>query len=132
MTPHSECDGTYVNFQQRLQRFRKAITPRGDALWAPELLRRIAVAADGAAEAAEAGSSFGWLSFNALWRDLAAGEPAFAGIEVSKLGGIGQTLVAGGTAAAMNSAGDRPGVRVDGAAGAAANGAAGDNGPREA
>ena len=101
VTPHSECDGTYVNFQQRLQRFRKAITPRGDALWAPELLRRIAVAANGAngaaavAEVAEAGSSFGWLSFNALWKDLAAGEPAFAGIDVSKLGGIGQALDSG-------------------------------------
>ena len=111
VTPHSECDGTYVNFRQRLQRFRKAITPRGDALWAPELLRRIAVAANGAngaaavAEVAEAGSSFGWLSFNALWKDLSAGEPAFAGIDVSKLGGIGQALDSG---------------------------AAGDSGPREA
>jgi NADH-quinone oxidoreductase subunit G len=89
LTPHSECDGTYVNFQQRLQRFRKAITPRGDALWAPDLFRRIGLAADGAAEA---GGSFGWPSFNALWRDLAAGEPGFAGVDVTKLGGIGQPL----------------------------------------
>ena len=102
VTPHSECDGTYVNTQQRLQRFRKAITPRGDALWAPELLRRIALAADGAAEA---GGSFGWLSFNALWRDLADGEPAFAGIDVTKLGGVGQSLVGGPTAAAIGGAG---------------------------
>lgn len=91
VTPHSECDGTYVNFQARLQRFRKAITPRGDALWAPELFRRIAVAAD---PGAAAEGSFGWLSLNALWKDLTAGEPAFAGVEVAKLGGVGQSLVA--------------------------------------
>jgi NADH-quinone oxidoreductase subunit G len=89
VTPHSECDGTYVNFQQRLQRFRKAITPRGDALWAPELFRRLAVAAN---RAGEAGASFGWPSFNALWKDLAAREPAFAAVDVANLGGIGRAL----------------------------------------
>jgi NADH-quinone oxidoreductase subunit G len=113
VTPHSECDGTYVNFQQRLQRFRKAITPRGDALWGPELFRRIAIAAD---LETRVGSSFGWPSFHALWKDLAAGEPVFAGIEVAKLGGIGQTLVARTAGAATDGAGDPPGVGAGGPA----------------
>ena len=138
VTPHSECEGTYVNFQQRLQRFRKAITPRGDALWAPELFRRIGLAADGAAEA---GGSFGWRSFNALWRDLAAGEPAFAGIDVAKLGGVGQSLVAGALMVATDGAAAPPGAGaiacaaggvVTGAGPAADSGAAGGSAPREA
>lgn len=106
VTPHSECDGTYVNFQERLQRFRKAITPRGDALWAPELFRRIAVAAD---PGIHAGRPFGWLSFNALWKDLAASEPAFAGTEVAKLGGVGQTLVTRAAGSAIDGVGDAAG-----------------------
>jgi NADH-quinone oxidoreductase subunit G len=83
VTPHSECEGTFVNFDSRIQRFRKAVPPRGDALWAPELLRRLA---------AEAGSAFGWPTLNALWKDLAAAEPAFAGVDVAALGAAGQPL----------------------------------------
>jgi NADH-quinone oxidoreductase subunit G len=83
LTPHSECDGTFVNSGSRLQRFRKAVTPRGDALWGPELFRRIA---------AGAGGAFGWPSFHALWKDLSAAEPAFARVDVAALGGVGQAL----------------------------------------
>jgi NADH-quinone oxidoreductase subunit G len=91
VTPHSECDGTFVNCHGRLQRFRRAVAPRGDALWVPELLRRIAFSSD---PAAEAGGSFGWPSFSALWNDLVAREPAFARVEVAKLGATGQSLIA--------------------------------------
>jgi NADH-quinone oxidoreductase subunit G len=83
VTPHSECDGTFINFEPRLQRFRKGVTPRGDALWAPELLRRLAAAA---------GREFGWPSAAALWKDLAAREPAFAGIDYLKLPATGTAL----------------------------------------
>ena len=83
VTPHSECDGTFVNFEPRLQRFKKAVTPRGDALWAPELLRRLAVAG---------GGGFGWPGFTASWRELAKNEPAFAGIDISQLPAAGARL----------------------------------------
>ena len=70
ITPHSECDGTFINFQEKVQRFRKGMTPRGDALWAPELLHRIARACE---------LEFGWANLAALWRDLETAEPALAG-----------------------------------------------------
>jgi len=92
ITPHSECDGTFVNFQNRLQRFRKGVVPRGDALWAPELLRRLARAAG----APEGEGGFGWVNLNQLWRDLTAAETAFAGIDVTALGGTGTVLGAAG------------------------------------
>ena len=64
----------------RVQRFRKGPVPRGDALWAPELLRRIARVA---------GVEFGWPNLNSLWRDLSAGEPSFAGIDPVVIGDLG-------------------------------------------
>ncbi len=83
VTPYSECDGTFVNFQDRIQRFRKGVSPRGDALWAPELLRRMAV---------ELGTAFGWTNLNQLWRDLVVAEPAFANVEVTALGEAGRIV----------------------------------------
>lgn len=83
IAPHSECDGTFINFQNRVQRFRKAFTPRGDALWAPELLRRCAAAF---------GVEFGWVNLNQLWRDLSTGEEAFRGIDVTRLGPGGMVV----------------------------------------
>jgi NADH-quinone oxidoreductase subunit G len=81
ITPHSECDGTFINFQNRVQRFRRGVVPRGDALWGPECLRRIAAAA---------GVEFGWLNLNQLWRDLASREPRLADIDVTALAGFGR------------------------------------------
>jgi hypothetical protein len=81
-----------VNFQQRLQRFRKAFTPRGDALWAPELLSRIV---PGPGPEGAAGRFAGWASLGALWADLAAGEAAFRGVDVAALGGVGTPLGSG-------------------------------------
>ena len=81
VAPHSECDGTFVNFQDRVQRFRKAMTPRGDALWTPDLLRRLA---------AEAGREFGWSGWLPLWADLAASEPLFRGLDPKGIGPDGR------------------------------------------
>ncbi len=143
VTPHSECDGTYVNFQGRLQRFRKAITPRGDALWAPELLRRIAEAAiqareagpgEGAGHTATADGaggpdgtstpdgSYGWRSLAALWKDLSARETAFAGIDVTALGEVGR-IVAPRAAGTASEAGGGPSGAGGAAGGAEASGA---------
>ncbi len=99
VTPHSECDGTFVNFQNRLQRFHRATTPRGDAIWAPELYRRIAAAA---------GGSFGWVNLNQLWRDLAAAEPAFQGVDVTSLGKSGVTVPIGTGTPADGGGGAKP------------------------
>jgi NADH-quinone oxidoreductase subunit G len=83
LTPHSECDGTFVNFQDRLQRFRRGLVPQGDALWAPELLRRLAAAV---------GCEFGWVNLNQLWSDLSTREPGFVGVDVTRLGATGALL----------------------------------------
>jgi NADH-quinone oxidoreductase subunit G len=72
LTPHSECDGTFLNFEDRIQRFRRGPWPRGDALWGPELLRRLA---------REAGASFGWAGMKELWNELDSVEPGFAQLE---------------------------------------------------
>jgi NADH-quinone oxidoreductase subunit G len=77
IAPHSECEGTFVNFQGRVQRFRKAIIPRGDALWAPELLRRLAEGA---------GKPPAWRSPAELWGRLASAEAEFEGIDYARLG----------------------------------------------
>jgi len=106
ITPHSECDGTFVNFEGRVQRFRKGVTPAGDALWAPELLRRLAGAA---------GLSFGWVNLNQLWRDLSAGEPAFAGIDVTQLGEHGLPAGAAPEGAAPADAAPAGAARADAA-----------------
>ena len=84
VTPHSECDGTFVNFEGRVQRFRKALTPRGDALWLPTLLARFAEFT---------GQEFGWKTAGDLWTALRGSEAAFSGIDYSALGEVG--LMAG-------------------------------------
>lgn len=77
ITPHSECDGTFVNFDRRVQRFHRSVQPRGDALWGPELLRRVAEGL---------GTKVAWDSLEGLWLELRSIEPAlsevdFAGLE---------------------------------------------------
>ncbi len=86
MAPHSECDGTFVNFEGRVQRFRKAFTPRGDALWGPNLLARIAEFT---------GDEFGWNGPKDLWQELTSNEPTFANLEYAQVGDEGRLLDAG-------------------------------------
>lgn len=83
LAPHSESEGTFVNCDDRLQRFWKAITPQGDALSGPELF---------ALAARSLGKTFGWKGPRELWRDLAAEEAAFSGIDYDAIGDLGVTL----------------------------------------
>ena len=81
VAPHSECEGTFVNFMGRVQRFKKAMTPEGDALWGPALLQLLA-GEDG----------FGWKSAPELWKELAVSESEFEGVDYAALGDRGTTV----------------------------------------
>ena len=91
ITPHSECDGTFVNFEGRVQRFWKALTPRGDSLWSPTIMGRIAEFT---------GQEFGWKSVRDLWADLQKTEDAFAAIDYASLGEVGAAAGSGQPASA--------------------------------
>ncbi|MBK8229895.1 MAG: (2Fe-2S)-binding protein [Candidatus Eisenbacteria bacterium] len=83
LAPHSECEGTFVNFEGRVQRFEKAMIPQGDALWAPALLSQVARAL---------GHEFGWNGLTDLWAELAKGEPEFKGLDLEQIGTKGALL----------------------------------------
>ncbi|MBD3163011.1 MAG: 2Fe-2S iron-sulfur cluster binding domain-containing protein [Candidatus Eisenbacteria bacterium] len=80
VAPHPECDGTFVNFQGRVQRFRKAKPALGDALTVMELLRRIA---------AGLGTEFGWVNLNHVWKEMAVEVPELEGMSPTALGDHG-------------------------------------------
>jgi NADH-quinone oxidoreductase subunit G len=89
VAPHSECDGTFTNFEGRVQRFRKAMTPRGDALAVMELCRRIA---------GGLGKEFGWVNLNQIWKEMAVSVPEFGGMSPQTIGdhgGIAGSAMAG-------------------------------------
>jgi NADH-quinone oxidoreductase subunit G len=93
ITPHSECDGTFTNFEGRVQRFRKAMTPHGDALTVMELCRRIA---------AGLGKDFGWVNLNQIWKEMSAAVPEFEGMSPQALGDHGMNArSAGATGSAV-------------------------------
>ena len=81
--PHAETDGTFVNFQGRIQRFEKGMVPQGDALWMAGMLTRIAK---------ELGIKFGWGGFVELFTEMTAKEPALAGLDLDKIGSKGTPL----------------------------------------
>jgi predicted molibdopterin-dependent oxidoreductase YjgC len=82
-----EREGTFTNFEGRVQRFRTATEPLGAALAEWDLLGRV-LAADGGTPAGHRAE---------LWfRELGRTVPAFAGLTYQSLGDTGQ-LVAGAT-----------------------------------
>lgn len=83
VAPHSECDGTFTNFQGRVQRFRKAMTPRGDALSVPDLLRRLGAAM---------GREFGWVNLNQIWSEMSVAVAEFGGMDPAGIGDSGLLL----------------------------------------
>jgi NADH-quinone oxidoreductase subunit G len=83
VAPHSESDGTFTNFQGRVQRFRKGVTPHGDALSVMELWKRIA---------SQLGVEFGWVSVNHVWKEMAETVPDFEGMSPSAIGDSGMLL----------------------------------------
>jgi len=78
-----ERDGTYTNFEGRVQRFRQAVEPLGLALAEWELLGRVLAALGEAPSATRAEHWF---------RRLAAAVPAFAGLSYQSLGDTGRML----------------------------------------
>lgn len=114
VTPHSECDGTFVNFEGRVQRFRRAVRPMGDALWGPELFRRLHAAMEGGAgaamlggngtEAAATGPAAGTGASGAGADGTGAARTGAAGTGVARTGAVG-TGAAGTGAAGTGAAG---------------------------
>ena len=83
VTPHSECEGTFTNFQGRVQRFRRAMPPKGEALTVMELLARIAE---------RLGVTFGWVSMKQIWGEMTRSVSALEGIDPLALGDDGMTV----------------------------------------
>ncbi len=77
---HAEKRGTFVNAKGRVQRFLKAVEPKGDARPEAEFLREL-LAGTGAGEVPATAEGL----FNAMAREV----PAFAGLEWAALGDAG-------------------------------------------
>ena len=85
VTPQSECDGTFTNFEGRVQRFRRGMPARGDALTVADLLARVAAAMEH--------PEFGWVNLNQIWKEMAGAVPAFAGMSPETIGDEGMEAV---------------------------------------
>src|SRR5215471_954461 len=85
-----EQEGTFVNYQGRVQRFRRAFPPPGDAAPATTVLAQLAK---------RAGASVPSGTAEKLFDEMSAGESAFGGLRWAKLGLLGAvplTAVAAG------------------------------------
>jgi NADH-quinone oxidoreductase subunit G len=80
---YPEREGTYTNFEGRVQRFRQAFPPLGHALPDWEILGRVLQALAEAERPARAEDCF---------RDLAAAVPAFTGMSYRSVGDAGQPI----------------------------------------
>ena len=84
-TTYAECEGTYTNFEGRVQRFRKALEPLGESLPDWEILARVGRALGLEFRPARAEDCFG-----ALGQSV----PAFAGLTYRGIGDLGQRVSA--------------------------------------
>ncbi len=98
-----EREGTFTNFEGRVQRFRTALDPLGDALAEWDLLGRVLVALGGAAAGSRAEHWF---------RDLSGAVPAFAGITYQALGDLGRMVAGATSSGAPVPPGQRPRVQA--------------------
>ncbi len=80
---YAERDGTFTNFQGRVQRFNAAFAPRGEALPAWQIYQRLAQ---------ELGQSWSYSSAEAVLMDMATAIPAFHGLSYAKVGDLGQIV----------------------------------------
>jgi NADH-quinone oxidoreductase subunit G len=95
-----ERDGTFTNFEGRVQRFRMAIDPFGESLADWDVLGRLgralgAGAPEGGAAAPEGGAAApeGVTRAEHWFRDLAAAVPGFSGLSYRTLGDGGQVTL---------------------------------------
>jgi NADH-quinone oxidoreductase subunit G len=82
---YPEIDGTFTNFQGRVQRLQAAFAPPANARPALEVLARLGHALDGHAHAQSA---------DAVFAEMAASEPGFRGLSFAGLGPHGADLPA--------------------------------------
>jgi len=80
---HAEKRGTFINGKGRVQKFMKAVEPRGDARPEWEFLAEVAKAL---------GTADGFTTIEGLFNRMASEVPALAGVEWSKLGDTGVTV----------------------------------------
>lgn len=83
---YAEQDGTFTNFQGRVQRLWRAVEPLGDSLPGWEILARLARAM---------GQGWGPAGPEAVFSELAAALPGFSGMTYRSLGDWGQMLAGG-------------------------------------
>jgi NADH-quinone oxidoreductase subunit G len=79
----AEVEGTFTNYQRRVQRVHKAVPPPGDALAPWELAEGLL---------ARLGKPLGAATARDLFNAMAASEPLFAGLDYRGLGGSGKVL----------------------------------------
>ena len=81
---YAERDGTFTNFEGRVQRLNPAFAPRGAALPAWQIYQRLGQAL---------GESDDYASAEAVLMELATAVPAFSGMSYAKVGDLGQMLL---------------------------------------
>src|SRR5262249_2882208 len=85
---YAESDGTFTNFQGRVQRFRRALEPLGDALSGWQILARLGRALGLPDDLYKAER------VEHVFTRLAATRPPFAGMTYRELGDVGRTVKA--------------------------------------
>jgi NADH-quinone oxidoreductase subunit G len=79
-TTYAERDGTFTNFQGRIQRINAAIRPRGEALPAWQIYTRLAQ---------ELGQAWTYAAAEAVLADIAMAIPGYCGLSYAKIGDFG-------------------------------------------
>ena len=87
----AETEGTFTNYQGRVQRFRKAFPPPGDARARWELA---------AALLSRLGAPLAATSARELFASLAAATPGYAGLDLKSVGSEGAGISGAATGAA--------------------------------
>ena len=90
---YPELEGSFTNFNGRVQRINKAFDPPGEARPAIEVVDALAARLDGDSASAGAGSASAVpLTADTVFAAIAATEPAFAGLTLDGLGEHGAPL----------------------------------------
>jgi predicted molibdopterin-dependent oxidoreductase YjgC len=98
-----ERDGTFTNFQGRVQRFRAAVEPLGEARAGWDVIGRVLAAAGATSPGARAEHWF---------RELAKSVPAFAGLSYQGIGDVGAMVAGAAPTTAPMPPGKRAGAKV--------------------
>ena len=80
---YAERDGTFTNFQGRIQRINAAFAARGEALPAWQIYMRLA---------RNLGQDWTYVSAEGVLHDMAAAFPRYAGLSYAKIGDLGYSV----------------------------------------